>query len=483
MQAVGADRRRRRRRADGGVRDPGRAALGRGPVRRHLDGRRRAVAAGDARRAAAARAARRRGAASIVLGGRLLCYRPYRCADGWVSMGALEPKFWAAFCRGVGREDLIEHQFDAPGSPAHAEVEAICAARTRAEWEAFNAEHDCCVEPVLELDEALADEQVRARGMVAGGAARQPGQALRRRPPTPQRGPPPGPRRAHRRGARARGRATARREIASSCDAVARRGDSELTRSSSRSATGATAPPSARAGRGTRATSTPGRRRRCSPARSSAPSRATDMVLARVDGRDPRRGPDRRAGGRDVGRAAGALGRAARRRAARGRAAGAARPRVARARLAGRHAPRPAPPPLPEAGRAAAADARRDVRLRARGRVALGARRLGGPRAGDGLDAHADPARRGRGADAAPARDGRRRLRQRRLERARLGPLPVHQHRADRALPARAGGRVGAAWTPRRRSPRAAPGSRRSVLSDRSGPVARGAQALLVAPR
>jgi crotonobetainyl-CoA:carnitine CoA-transferase CaiB-like acyl-CoA transferase len=25
----------------------------------------------------------------LVLGGRLLCYRPYRCADGWVSMGAL----------------------------------------------------------------------------------------------------------------------------------------------------------------------------------------------------------------------------------------------------------------------------------------------------------------------------------------------------------------------------------------------------------
>ena len=103
-----------------------------------------------------------------ILGGRLLCYRPYACADGHVSMGALEPKFWAAFCRGVGREDLIEHQFDPPGSPAHAEVEAVIAGRTRAEWEAFNAEHDCCLEPVLELEEALQDEQIRARGMVAG---------------------------------------------------------------------------------------------------------------------------------------------------------------------------------------------------------------------------------------------------------------------------------------------------------------------------
>ena len=61
----------------------------------------------------------------LVLGGRLLCYRVYECADGFVSMGALEPKFWAAFCRGVGREDLIAHQFDAPGSDAHGEVAAV----------------------------------------------------------------------------------------------------------------------------------------------------------------------------------------------------------------------------------------------------------------------------------------------------------------------------------------------------------------------
>ena len=127
----------------------------------------------------------------LVLGGRLLCYRPYPCADGWVSMGALEPKFWAAFCLGVERPDLVEHQFDAPGTEAHAEVEAIFAGRTRAQWEAFNAEHDCCVEPVLELDEALADEHVRARGMVAGALLGNPIR-LSETPADPFRGPPPG---------------------------------------------------------------------------------------------------------------------------------------------------------------------------------------------------------------------------------------------------------------------------------------------------
>ena len=109
----------------------------------------------------------------IELGGSLLCYRPYRCADGWVALGALEPKFWQAWCRGVGREDLIERQFDPPGSESHAAAEAEFARRTRAEWEAFAEEHDCCLEPVLELEEALDSALVRARGMVAELA--QPG--------------------------------------------------------------------------------------------------------------------------------------------------------------------------------------------------------------------------------------------------------------------------------------------------------------------
>ena len=69
-----------------------------------------------------------------MLSGSVICYRPYRCADGYVTLGALEPKFWAAWCRGVEREDLIEHQFDAPGSDAHAAVEAIFAERTREGW-------------------------------------------------------------------------------------------------------------------------------------------------------------------------------------------------------------------------------------------------------------------------------------------------------------------------------------------------------------
>jgi alpha-methylacyl-CoA racemase len=102
----------------------------------------------------------------LELAGGLICYRPYACKDGWVTLGALEPKFWQAWCRGVGREDLIEKQFERPGSDAHAEVERLFAERTRDEWREFASQHDCCLEPVLDLDEALDSELVRAREMV-----------------------------------------------------------------------------------------------------------------------------------------------------------------------------------------------------------------------------------------------------------------------------------------------------------------------------
>ena len=100
------------------------------------------------------------------LAGSLICYHPYECSDGWVTLGALEPKFWQAWCRGVGHEELIEKQFERPGSDAHERVVEIFESRTRAQWAQFAAEHDCCLEPVLELDEALSSELVRAREMV-----------------------------------------------------------------------------------------------------------------------------------------------------------------------------------------------------------------------------------------------------------------------------------------------------------------------------
>ncbi len=100
------------------------------------------------------------------LNGGIVCYLPYEAADGWVSCGALEPKFWKAFCEGVERPDLVEHQFSPPGSEGWRQVAEVFRSRTREDWRRFNDEHDCCIEPVLDLDEALESELVREREMV-----------------------------------------------------------------------------------------------------------------------------------------------------------------------------------------------------------------------------------------------------------------------------------------------------------------------------
>ena len=137
----------------------------------------------------------------VQLAGALTCYRPYRCADGYVTLGALEPKFWRAWCQGVGREDLVDHAFDPPGSPAHGAVCEVFASRTREQWREFASEHDCCLEPVLDLDEALGSELVAAREMVV--ELEQPGAErpvkllgapvkLSRTPADPSRAPGPG---------------------------------------------------------------------------------------------------------------------------------------------------------------------------------------------------------------------------------------------------------------------------------------------------
>lgn len=102
----------------------------------------------------------------LELAGGLVCYLPYEAADGWIACGALEVKFWQAFCGGVDRPDLVEVQFERPGGPGWQQVAEVFRGRSRDEWKAFNDEHDCCIEPILDLDEALESELVAERGMV-----------------------------------------------------------------------------------------------------------------------------------------------------------------------------------------------------------------------------------------------------------------------------------------------------------------------------
>ena len=105
------------------------------------------------------------------LSGAYPCYRVYPAADGWLTVGALEPQFWAALCRALGRDDLLDDGF-AVGERRDEvvrELEALFATRTRAEWMTELDGLDVCVGPVNDFSEAFDDEQVRHREMVVAG--------------------------------------------------------------------------------------------------------------------------------------------------------------------------------------------------------------------------------------------------------------------------------------------------------------------------
>ena len=105
----------------------------------------------------------------FVLSGSYPFYNVYETSDGkYMTLGALEPKFWANFCKAVGREDLIAKQFSESEVKAElfAEVKAIFKSRTREEWIEVMRDADCCCEPVLALGEAFEHEQTKARQMV-----------------------------------------------------------------------------------------------------------------------------------------------------------------------------------------------------------------------------------------------------------------------------------------------------------------------------
>ena len=107
-----------------------------------------------------------------LLTGGVPCYGVYETSDGgWLAVGALEAKFWAALCKGLERPDLVPGQLatGAEGARVREALAATFAQRTRREWCEHFASIDCCVTPVLTFAEALADPQFAARRMILRG--------------------------------------------------------------------------------------------------------------------------------------------------------------------------------------------------------------------------------------------------------------------------------------------------------------------------
>jgi crotonobetainyl-CoA:carnitine CoA-transferase CaiB-like acyl-CoA transferase len=101
---------------------------------------------------------RLRGPPERMLTGGLACYRLYATADGrWLTVGALEPKFWQRLCEIVGRPELAERQFDPDQEAVAEELAMAIAARPLAEWLELMDGEDVSAGPVWTVEEAAAE--------------------------------------------------------------------------------------------------------------------------------------------------------------------------------------------------------------------------------------------------------------------------------------------------------------------------------------
>lgn len=103
-----------------------------------------------------------------ILSGGIPHYNVYETKDGkLLSLGSLEPWFYANLCRAVGREDLIPYEFDPSKHPElFAHLREVLQTKTRDEWFTELNQTDQCVGKVLSLDELEHDPQVQARQMI-----------------------------------------------------------------------------------------------------------------------------------------------------------------------------------------------------------------------------------------------------------------------------------------------------------------------------
>ena len=103
-----------------------------------------------------------------ILTGGAAMYNVYRCGDGrYVSLGALEQKFWYGFCDALGLEEFKSWQYVPEKQDEMIDaLGRIMLTKTRDQWVDFFAGRDICFTPVLGLDEVSVNEQVLAREMI-----------------------------------------------------------------------------------------------------------------------------------------------------------------------------------------------------------------------------------------------------------------------------------------------------------------------------
>ncbi|NMH68141.1 CoA transferase [Bacillus sp. RO3] len=92
----------------------------------------------------------------------VISYGLYETKDNrYVSLAALEPKFWRNFCHALGRKEWLASHYTKPEpeNAVYTELVDVFKSKSQSEWSAFGQEVDCCLTPVLETEQ-LADYPV-----------------------------------------------------------------------------------------------------------------------------------------------------------------------------------------------------------------------------------------------------------------------------------------------------------------------------------
>jgi alpha-methylacyl-CoA racemase len=126
-----------------------------GLLERERTGRGKHIAVSMTHNAHRLAAHRLHGEPERTLTGAFACYGIYETGDSrFLTISPVEPKFWRRLCELIGREDLVERQYDQDQAALTAELADLFRTRPLAAWlELFEGE-DVMVGPVATLAEA-----------------------------------------------------------------------------------------------------------------------------------------------------------------------------------------------------------------------------------------------------------------------------------------------------------------------------------------
>lgn len=87
---------------------------------------------------------------NFILNGKYVFYNIYKCKDGYISVGCVEPKFWYSFCKAINKPNLQNKQFaltnSKEGQQIINEINDVLNTKTQNEWKFIFDKYDCCAE-------------------------------------------------------------------------------------------------------------------------------------------------------------------------------------------------------------------------------------------------------------------------------------------------------------------------------------------------